>query len=85
LKLYSKTLNIEIHEIKYRGQTTLRLRSIGGANREIDLVRLRGKDNLWTLESIHGYSILHEDIAKKYYSNIKASYLKTFGIKEESA
>ena len=73
-------LKIEIHEIKYGGYKTLRVRSIGG-KRGIDLARLKIGEFESTLTTI-GHSIkVHNDRAFRYYANVKHSYLKTFGLK----
>ena len=75
-------LKIEIHETTYHGVKTLRLRSVGGRDREIDLVRLKLGEHTSTLTTIGFSSDLRNDTAFKYYQNVKSSYLKTFGLRE---
>ena len=74
-------LKIEIHEVKYGGYKTIRIRSVGGIDREIVILRLKIGESESTLTTI-GHSIkLRNETAFRYYANVKHSYLKTFGLK----
>ena len=77
----SDNIPIEIHETKYGGYKTLRLRSVGGSDREIDLARLKLKGEESVLAYFGITLTLPLEPANRYYENIKSSYLKTFGLK----
>ena len=74
-------LKIEIHETKYGGYKTIRIRSVGGINREIDLARLKIGEFESTLTTFSNSLTLLNEVAFRYYANVKHYYLKTFGLK----
>ena len=74
-------LKIEIHETKYGGYKTIRIRSVGGSDREIDLARLRIGEFESTLTTFGGSHKLLNEVAFRFYANVKHNYLKTFGLK----
>ena len=80
----SDCIPIEIHETKYAGYKNLRIRSVGGINRDIDLVRLKLQDEESVLTHFGIILTIPFEVANRYYENIKSHYLKTFGLKKEA-
>lgn len=71
---------IEIHETTYAGRKTLRVRSAGGRDRELDIAILEKGDLQSQLSFGFSSHTIHSELAEHYYENIKSSTLKVFGL-----